>query len=218
MYRYILFDLDGTLTDSREGIVRCVRETIAERGGPQLEEETLLRFIGPPLRDSFSRFCGYSPEEAEDAVERFRLRYEPAGQYENRAAPGMAELMGRLREKGYVLALASSKPEHLCVSICARFGFTPHLSALVGSPPDGDWEKAEVIREAMRRLGLTADDASQVLMVGDRRFDVLGAAACGVDCAGVEFFGYAPEGELEEAGAVAVAATPEELEAFILSH
>lgn len=218
MYRYILFDLDGTLTDSREGIVRCVRETIAECGGPQLEEETLSRFIGPPLQDSFIRFCGYSPEQAEEAVERFRLRYEPVGQYENRPAPGMAELMSRLREKGCVLALASSKPENLCVSICARFGFTPHLSALVGSPPDRDWEKEDVVRETMRQLGLTADDASQVLMVGDRKFDVLGAAACGVDCAGVEFFGYAPEGELEEAGAVAVVSTPEELEAFILSH
>lgn len=218
MYRYILFDLDGTLTDSREGIVRCVRETIAECGGAPLEEGTLLRFIGPPLQDSFIRFCGFSPERAKEAVERFRLRYEPVGQYENRAAPGMAELMGRLKEKGYVLALASSKPENLCVSICARFGFAPHLSALVGSPPDGDWEKEDVIRETMRQLGLTADDASRVLMVGDRKFDVLGAAACGVDCAGVEFFGYAPEGELEEAGAVAVTSTPEELEAFILSH
>ena len=218
MYQYILFDLDGTLTDSREGIVHCVRETIAGYGDPLPEEETLLRFIGPPLQDSFIRFCGYSPEKAAEAVERFRLLYEPVGQYENRAAPGMAELMARLREQGRVLALASSKPENLCRSICARFGFTPHLSALVGSPPSGDWEKEDVVREAMRQLGLTAADAPRVLMVGDRKFDVYGARACGVDCAGVEFFGYAPPGELEEAGAVAVAATPEELEAFILAH
>ncbi len=217
MYRYILFDLDGTLTDSREGIVRCVRETIAGYGDPVPPEETLLRFIGPPLQDSFIRFCGYSAEKTADAVERFRLRYEPVGQYENRAAPGMAELMGRLRERGYVLALASSKPENLCVSICARFGFTPHLSALAGSPPNGDQEKEDSIREVMRQLDLTEKDLPQVLMVGDRKFDVLGARACGIDCVGVEFFGYAPEGELEEAGAVAVVSTPEELEAFILS-
>ena len=87
MYRYILFDLDGTLTDSREGIVHCVRETIQGCGGPVPAEETLLRFIGPPLQDSFIRFCGYSPEKAAEAVERFRLLYEPVGQYENRAAP-----------------------------------------------------------------------------------------------------------------------------------
>lgn len=216
MYRYILFDLDGTLTDSREGIVHCVRETVLGYGDPVPEEGILLRFIGPPLQDSFIRFCGYSPEKAAEAVERFRLLYEPVGQYENRAAPGMAEVMGRLKETGRVLALASSKPENLCVSICARFGFTPHLSALVGSPPHGDWEKEDVVREAMRQLGVT--DPSQALMVGDRKFDVLGARACGADCAGVEFFGYAPPGELEEAGAVAVVKTPEELEEFILTH
>ena len=216
MYRYILFDLDGTLTDSREGILHCVRETIQGYGDPVPPEETLLRFIGPPLQDSFIRFCGYSPEKAAEAVERFRLLYEPVGQYENRAAPGMAEVMGRLKEGGRMLALASSKPENLCVSICARFGFTPHLTALVGSPPHRDWEKEDVVREAMRQLGVT--DPAQALMVGDRKFDVLGARACGVDCAGVEFFGYAPPGELAEAGAVAVVQTPEELEEFILSH
>ncbi len=216
MYRYILFDLDGTLTDSREGILHCVREAIQSYGDPLPPEETLLRFIGPPLQDSFVRFCGYSPEKAAEAVERFRLVYEPVGQYENRAAPGMAEVMGRLKEQGRVLALASSKPQNLCDSICRRFGFTPHLSALVGSPPHGDWEKEDVVREAMRQLGVT--DPSQALMVGDRKFDVLGARACGVDCAGVEFFGYAPPGELQEAGAVAVVSTPEELEKFILAH
>ena len=218
MYSYILFDLDGTLTDSREGILNCVRAAIEDYGDPVPEEETLLRFIGPPLQDSFVRFCGYSPAKAAQAVERFRSRYEPVGQYENQAAPGMEAMMGRLREKGYVLALASSKPQNLCDSICARFGFAPHFSALVGSPPKGDWEKEDVIREALRQLGLTAGDAARVLMVGDRKFDVLGARACGVDCAGVEFFGYAPPGELQEAGAVAVVSTAEELEAFILAH
>ena len=216
MYRYILFDLDGTLTDSREGIVHCVRETILGYGDPVPEEEILLRFIGPPLQDSFIRFCGYSAEKAAEAVERFRLIYEPVGQYENRAAPGMEAVMARLKAQGRVLALASSKPENLCVSICQRFGFTPHLTALVGSPPHGDWEKEDVVRETLRQLGV--EDPAQALMVGDRKFDVLGARACGVDCAGVEFFGYAPPGELREAGAVAVLSTPEELEKFILAH
>lgn len=216
MYRYILFDLDGTLTDSREGIVHCVRETILGYGDPVPEEETLLRFIGPPLQDSFIRFCGYSAEKAAEAVERFRLIYEPVGQYENRAAPGMEAVMARLKARGRVLALASSKPENLCVSICQRFGFTPHLTALVGSPPNGDWEKEDVVREALRQLGV--EDPAQALMVGDRKFDVQGARACGLACAGVEFFGYAPPGELQEAGAVTVVSTPEELEEFILTH
>ena len=89
---------------------------------------------------------------------------------------------------------------------------------IAGSPPTGDWEKADVIREAMRRLGLTEQDLPRVLMVGDRKFDVQGAAACGSACVGVEFFGYAAPGELDQAGAVAVVRTPEELETYILSH
>ena len=123
-----------------------------------------------------------------------------------------------LKAKGYTLALASSKPEELCVSICARFGFTPSLAAVTGSPAGADWGKADVIREAMRRLGLTDADKSAILMVGDRKYDVLGAAECGIACVGVEFFGYAAPGELAEAGAAAVVQTPEELEDYILNH
>ena len=108
--------------------------------------------------------------------------------------------------------------EELCVSICRRFGFTPFLSAVTGSPAGADWEKADVIREAMRRLRLTDADKPTVLMVGDRKYDVLGAQECGLACVGVEFFGYAAPGELAEAGAAAVVRTAEELEQFILNH
>ena len=218
MYRYIFFDLDGTLTDSKEGVVNCVRYAAQKLGGPQLDDETVLKFIGPPLQDSFMRYCGFSAEKGLEAVQVFRERYVPVGQYENRPGPGLVEMCRRLREKGYVLALASSKPEELCVSICDRFGLAPYLSATTGSPPDGDWEKADVIREAMRRLGLTETDKPAILMVGDRKFDVLGAKECGIDCAGVEFFGYAAPGELAQAGAVAVVSNAEELEQFILTH
>jgi phosphoglycolate phosphatase len=142
----------------------------------------------------------------------------PVGQYENEAAPGIRDVLERLKAKGYTLALASSKPEELCVSICRRFGFTPFLSAVTGSPAGADWEKADVIREAMRRLRLTDADKPTVLMVGDRKYDVLGAQECGLACVGVEFFGYAAPGELAEAGAAAVVRTAEELEQFILNH
>ena len=156
-------------------------------------------------------------EEAE-AIAAFRERYEPVGKFENMAAPGMADLCARLKARGYVLALASSKPESLCVPICEKFGFTPSLAVVTGSPPVGDWSKADVIRETMRRLELTEAHKPEILMVGDRKFDVLGAKACGIACAGVEFFGYAAPGELAESGAVAVVRTPEELEQFILTH
>lgn len=218
MYHFIFFDLDGTLTDSKEGIFNCLRYAFEKLGETAPPEAELIRFIGPPLQDSFMGFCGFSQEKALRAVELFRERYAPLGKFENAAAPGMEALCRRLKARGYVLALASSKPEEMCVPICQKFGFADSLTVLTGSPPLGDWEKADVIRETMRRLGLTEADRASVLMVGDRKFDVLGAAECGIDCVGVEFFGYAAPGELAEAGAVAVVSTAEELEQFILTH
>lgn len=219
MYRYIFFDLDGTLTDSKEGIFNCIRYALEKMGETVPPESILVNFIGPPLHDSYMRFCGFSREKAMYAVELFRERYNTIGKFENAAAPGMAELCRRLKEHGYVLALSSSKPEGMCVQICEKFGFAPFLSTIAGSPPTGDdWEKADVIREAMRRLGLTDADKNSILMVGDRKFDVLGAKECGIDCVGVEFFGYAAPGELTDAGAIAVVRTADELEAFLLGH
>lgn len=216
MYRYILYDLDGTLTDSKEGILNCLRYAFEKMGKQEPDESVLIKFIGPPLQDSFAEFCGFTPEEARQGILLFRERYAPIGKFENAAAPGMPELCARLKEQGYIQALASSKPEEMCIPICEKFGYTPSLHAIVGSPPVGDWEKEDVIREALRRLGVPENDWSQVLMVGDRKFDVLGAKACGIDCVGVELFGYAAPGELEAAGAVAVVRSADELEQFIL--
>lgn len=218
MYRYVFFDLDGTLTDSKEGILNCLRYAFEKLGEPVPPEETLLQFIGPPLQESFIRWCGFTPERAAEGLRLFQERYVPIGKFENAPAPGMAELCRRLKERGYVLALASSKPEAMCVPICERFGFAPFLDVIVGSAPGDDWEKEDVIREAMGRLGLTEAQRDEILMVGDRKFDVLGARACGIACVGVEFFGYAQPGELAQAGAVAVVRTAEELETYILGH
>ena len=218
MYHYIFFDLDGTLTDSKEGILNCLRYAIEKMGRPVPPEETLLKFIGPPLQDSYMEYCGFTEEEAIEGIRLFRERYAPIGKFENAAAPGMPELCARLKAQGFVLALSSSKPEEMCLPICEKFGFTPSMTVITGSPPVGDWSKADVIRETMRRLGLTEADKSSILMVGDRKFDVLGAKECGIDCVGVEFFGYAAPGELAEAGAVAVVRTPEELEAFLTAR
>ena len=218
MYHYVFFDLDGTLTDSKEGILNCLRYALEKMGRPVPPEETLMKFIGPPLQDSFREFCGFTEEEALRGIRLFRERYAPIGKFENAAAPGMPQLCARLKERGFVLALASSKPEEMCVPICEKFGFTPSMETITGSPPVGDWSKADVIRETMRRLGLTDAHRASIVMVGDRKFDVLGARACGIDCVGVEFFGYAAPGELAAAGAVAVVRTAEELERFLLEH
>ena len=218
MYHYIFFDLDGTLTDSKEGIFNSLRYAIEKLGDPVPDEATLTKFIGPPLQDSFMRYCGYSEEKAMEGILAFRERYAPIGKFENKPAPGLVDLCARLKADGYVLALASSKPEEMCTAICERFGFTPSLETITGSPPVGDWQKADVIRETMRRLGLTEADKPSILMVGDRKFDVLGARECGIDCVGVEFFGYAAPGELAEAGAAAVVKDAAGLEQFIRSH
>lgn len=216
MYQYVFFDLDGTLTDSKEGVLECVRYAIEAMGRPVPQGPDLLKFIGPPLQDSFVRYCGLSQEESQEALRLFREQYVPVGQFKNRPAPGIAEMMDRLKARGFTLALASSKAESQCVSICQRFGFAPHLAVIAGSSDSRDQSKAEVIREAMGRLGLT--DPRPCLMVGDRKYDVEGARACGMDCVGVEFFGYAPPGELKAAGAVAVVSTVAELESFILAR
>ena len=218
MYRYIFFDLDGTLTDSKEGIMNCVRYALEKLREPVPADSVLLSFIGPPLHESFIHYCGFDEEKAHYAVDLFRERYTPIGKFENAAAPGMAELCARLKEQGFVLALASSKPEEMCCAICERFGFAPYLETIVGSAPGKDWKKADIVRETMRRLNLTEADVPQILMVGDRKYDVLGAKECGIDCVGVEFFGYAEPGELTQAGAVAVVDSAEALERFVLQH
>ena len=217
MYRYILFDLDGTLTDSKEGIINCFKYAIEKLGDPIPPEETLLSFIGPPLRLSFGSL-GYDEEKIELAIKTYRERYVPIGKFENTPVEGGVELCRSLREKGYRLAIASSKPRHMCVDICEKFGFAPYLEHIVGPMGDDSWTKADVIREACRLFGLRDSDMPDVLMIGDRMYDVEGAKECGIDCVGVEFFGYAAPGELMDAGAVAVVKTTDELEEYILSH
>lgn len=217
MYRYILFDLDGTLTDSKEGIVNCLKYAIEKLGDCPPGDEHLLRFIGPPLKQSFASL-GYDEEKVDLAIRWYRERYESVGKYENAPVSGGIEMCARLKERGYRMAVASSKPQHMCVDICDYFGFSPYLDYIIGPSAHNNWTKADVIREAMGLLGVKERDRTEAIMVGDRMYDVYGAKECGIDCIGVKFFGYAAPGELEEAGAVAVVDTMAALESFIVSH
>lgn len=217
MYQYILFDLDGTLTDSKEGIMNCFKYAVEKLGDTPPTDEKLLSFIGPPLKHSFAGL-GYDEEKTELAITYYRERYEPIGKYENVPVDGGVEMCARLREKGYHMAVASSKPQKMCEDICAHFGFAPYLEHIVGPSRHNNWTKADVIREVLRLFDLEECDKFKVLMVGDRMFDVHGAKECGIDCVGVEFFGYAAPGELIEAGAVAVVDTTQALEEYILTH
>lgn len=216
MYKYILFDLDGTLTDSREGVTKSVRYALEKLGRPVPSDDVLTQFVGPPLQESFPEYGGVTEaEEIRQAIAFFRERYDTVGKFENAAGGGVPEMLAELKAAGYVLALASSKPEDMCRVICERYGLAPYLDVIAGSQPGADWQKASVIRLAMERMGLAEADKASLLMVGDRKYDVLGAAEVGVDCLGVEFFGYALPGELMGAGAVAVVDTPAELLAWI---
>lgn len=216
MYRYVLFDLDGTLTDSKEGILKSLVYAFEKLGDPVPDNDTLLKFIGPPMEVSFPLYCGYDKKRTRLAVDAFRERYAPIGVYENAPAEGVAEMFRRLTEEGVVLAVASSKPQGMCEQVCGRFGFAPYLRVIVGSSLTEDWDKARVIRETMSRLGIGDAEKPFTVMVGDRKYDVEGAKQCGLDCIGAEFFGYAEPGELEAAGAVRVVRSVPELEAAIL--
>lgn len=218
MYHYILFDLDGTLTDSQEGITKSAAYAMEKLGYPVPDAATLTKFVGPPLVYSFMEYGGMDRETAARAVDAFRERYHVTGMFENAAVPGCPELLARLKDRGYVLALASSKLQMLCDQIVERFGYLPSLDLVAGSLDDGSEPKSAVIQRVLDRFGITEEKKCQVLMVGDRKFDVEGAKDRGIDCVGVEFCRYAEPGELEAAGAVAVVETVEELERFILTH
>lgn len=215
-FDYILFDLDGTLTDSKEGIINCVMYSLADAGIEVSDRSELYRFIGPPLVQSFQQFYGFTPEEARVRTAKYRERYGVTGMFENKAFDGMVEALTEIKKAGKSLSVATSKPEIYAVPIAERYGLAPFMDTICGSELNGKRDdKADVIDEVFLRLGIT--DKSRVLMVGDRKNDVIGAKKCGVACLGVRF-GYAEEGELEKAGADYLVDTIEEMKQFILSH
>lgn len=215
-YRYILFDLDGTLTDPEEGILNCVIYALGDIGIHVEDRKSLYCFIGPPLVNSFQEFYGMSLEEAKTSTAKYRERYSKIGLFENQVYPGIRETLEHLKNAGKVLAMATSKPEVFAVPIAEKYGLAPYLTNICGSELDGSRdEKWDVIEEVLRRLSVT--DRSHVLMVGDRKNDVIGARKCGIDCLGV-YYGYAEPGELEKAGADYIVNTVEEMEEFIIRH
>lgn len=208
-YDVILFDLDGTLTDSAEGIMNCAEYALNLMGITEPDRSRLLRFIGPPLVDSFMDFYGMSREDALKAVALYRERFPVKGIFENRVYEGIPEALDMLKKAGKRLAVATSKPEVYAKRILEHFELAEYFEAVTGAELSGERNaKSEVIEECLKRLG--NPDKGTVLMVGDRKHDVIGAKACGVDCAGVKF-GYAEENELENAGAICTFDTPIQL-------
>ncbi|MBQ9113479.1 MAG: HAD hydrolase-like protein [Clostridia bacterium] len=193
-YKYILFDLDGTLIYSHPGIFGCIRYALKELGLPAPKQEQLEKCIGPSLMYSFQNYFNLDEETAREATRKYREEYSKMGVYQNEPIEGVLETLKALKEQGYVMAMATSKPKIYADIIAKRWGFDSYLSAQVGSGIDGSFPtKASVIEEAMKQLGATKE---KTLMVGDRFHDLEGARENGIDCA-LLAVGYAEKGEIE---------------------
>lgn len=214
MSTWFLFDLDGTLTDNSEGILKCVRYALAELNQPDAPDAVLRRFIGPPLHDPFMEYCGFSREEAFRAVDTYRVRYKKLGVYENCLFPGMKEMLEKLCAAGAKLCVATSKPKIFTEEILKQHGIHGLFTYIVGANLDGTLtDKTEVIWEVLRQIGETDEP---VYMIGDRSFDIVGAKNCALPSVGV-YFGFAEPGELEAAGADYVVDTVAQLETQLLN-
>lgn len=213
MTNYILFDLDGTLTDPKEGILNCVKYALESVGVYEKDEERLMKFIGPPLRDSFRDIYGFDETEAEMLVKKYRERFSTVGLFENRLYDGVCEMLAGLKKVGKKMGLATSKPRVYAERIAEKYGILRYFDAITPTELDGRYDyKHEVISYILEKFENPAKDS--VIMVGDRAQDVIGAKKCGIRCVGVSF-GYAEPGELEAAGADYICNTMQELSGLL---
>ena len=206
MEKAIFFDLDGTLTDSGEGILNCVKLALNHFNIPIPDDQALRVFVGPPLHDSFAKF-GVPTDRLDEAVAVFRGRYTTIGKYENFPYPGIEDLLIRLNEQGHKLYVATSKLEVMAVDILQKFGLAQYFTRICGAAQDRSREtKSDVIAYLLEQIG----PQQEILMVGDTAFDVLGAAEHGIPTIGVSW-GYGEITDMEQAGAKAIAHSMEEL-------
>ncbi len=205
-YKFILFDLDGTITEPFLGISNGIKYALDKFGIKMEDNATLRKFIGPPLRDSFRDFCGFSDEQAQAATAYYREYYGVKGLEENEIMQGMDDALRLLYDKGYKLYLATSKPEKFAKIILENLGLLEYFDIAAGASFDGTREKKEqVIEYLLGQINEKYDDFSieQAIMVGDRHFDINGAKYFDMDSIGVTF-GYGDYDELKNAGATYV--------------
>lgn len=206
MYKYILFDLDGTLTDPGLGITNAVMYALKKFHIEVPERSELYKFIGPPLLESFEKFYGMSSEESQLALQYYREYFKPYGLYENTVYDGIEELLAELKAEGKKLILATSKPEPFAIEILRHFKLDKYFDFIAGATMDEKRvRKADVIAYALESCEIT--DLSSAIMIGDREHDVLGAKEVGLESIGV-LYGYGDLEELENAGATYIVKTP----------
>lgn len=221
-YDFILFDLDGTLTDPAIGITNSVMHALKKYSIEINDRSELYPFIGPPLTESFEKYYGFSKKQAVLAVEYYREYFKDTGIFENKVYEGVPELLQLLKSKGKTLVLATSKPEVFATRILQYFNLAEYFTFVSGSCLDGTRvKKDEVIQYALNGCKIT--DNSTAVMVGDRKHDVTGARKCDLASIGV-LYGYGNRAELEEAGANYLAASVKEIgdilleEKYVMSH
>ena len=215
MYGYdlVLFDLDGTLTDSQEGIVNSVRFALQHFGIKTNNSEDLNRFLGPPLWNSFKEFCGFNEAQVNEAVKIYRKHYDKKGIFENRLYDGICKVLEDLKILGVEMAVATSKPTKYANIILEHFGISRYFSLIAGSEMDGTRSnKAEVIAYVLDNLDYGRKKKSA--MIGDRKHDIIGANSHNMDSIGV-LWGYGSRAELEAAGATKIASGTNELQHII---
>ena len=214
MFDYLFFDLDGTLTDPAQGITNSFIHALKYFGLEIPSYETLCTFIGPPLPDTFKNLLGFSEEKAAEGVKKYREYFAEKGLFENSVYPGIPELLAELKENGKKLVVATSKPEEFSVKIIEHFGLSQYFENVCGSLMDESRSKKDqVIQYAIERNHI--NDKSKVLMIGDRKHDILGAKKVGLKSCGV-LFGYGSRQELAEAGADFIAENVSRLDKICL--
>ncbi len=213
-YTTVLFDLDGTLTNPGLGITNSVAYALKKYGIDVKDRTELYKFIGPPLLNSFQDYYGFSEEQAVQAVEYYREYYQKTGIYENYIYEGIPELLKELKAEGITLLVATSKPEPFARLIMEHYHLADYFTYIAGATMDNKTrvKKADVIRYAMQNC--EAEDKKKLVMVGDRKHDILGAKEVGMDSIGV-LFGYGDREELEQAGATYIAETVEAIRTCI---
>ncbi len=213
-YEWILFDLDGTLTDPGIGITNSVAYALHKYGIEVQDRTRLYKFIGPPLIESFMNYYGFSYEQAQEAVAYYREYYAETGIFENRVYDGIEELLKALTAAGKRICLATSKPEPFAKIILEHFGLARYFEYVAGATVDETrTKKDEVIAYALEQCNIS--DTTDVVMIGDREYDMLGAKKHGMDSIGV-LFGYGSRMELEAAGATYIAESVEDIATFVL--
>ena len=216
MWKTILFDLDGTLTDPKEGITKSVAHALAHYG-ISAEPDDLVCFIGPPLVDSFHDFYGFDREKALEAVKYYREYFTTRGIFENAVYASIPPLLQTLKDHGMCIALATSKPEPFAIRILEHFGISEFFDHICGAPLDEGLNstKGTVIASAIKKCGNR--NLNEIIMVGDRKHDIFGAHENGIECIGI-LYGYGSREELTDAGADYITDTVESLKTLLTTQ